>query len=175
MFDYDADPPWSAGPRLARASRFCSSPVEFPRHLRKSLPLVVALAATPSLTVSTDAATSDHTARDRAALIALYEATDGRNWRHQDAWLTDEPLDSWHGVSLVDGRVTRLKLSNNRLVGRLPAELGTLTDLRRLELPGNSLQGQVPDTIGDIAALTHLDLRWNSLDGHIPLSLAKLT
>ena len=151
------------------------SPVEFLKQLRTSLPLAIALAATPLLAVSTDAATSDHTARDRSALIALYEATDGRNWREQDAWLTDEPLHSWQGVSLSDGRVTRLRLPNNRLVGRLPPEVGMLTELRRLELPGNSLEGRIPDTIGALSALTHLDLRWNSLDGHIPPPLAKLT
>ena len=140
-----------------------------------SMPLAITLATTLLMAVSTSAATFDDETRDRAALIALYEATDGQNWRHQDAWLTNEPLDSWHGVSLADGRVTQLNLSNNRLNGHLPPELGMLTELRRLELPGNRLQGYVPDAIGDLAALTHLDLRWNSLDGQIPMSLANLT
>ena len=137
--------------------------------------LAIALATTVLMGISTSAATSDNETGDRATLIALYEATDGQNWRHQDAWLTDEPLDSWHGVSLADGRVTQLDLSNNRLNGRLPSEVGMLTELRRLELPGNHLHGNVPDAIGDLAALTHLDLRWNSLDGHVPPSLANLT
>ena len=140
-----------------------------------SMPFAICLATTVLVAVSTSAATSEDETRDRAALVALYEATDGQNWRHQDAWLTDEPLESWHGVSLADGRVTQLNLSNNRLNGRLPQDVGMLTELRRLELPGNHLHGYVPDAIGDLAALTHLDLRWNSLDGHLPPSLANLT
>lgn len=139
------------------------------------MPFAICLATTVLVAVSSSAATSEDETRDRAALVALYEATDGQNWRHQDAWLTDEPLESWHGVSLADGRVRQLNLSNNRLNGRLPQDVGMLTELRRLELPGNHLHGYVPDAIGDLAALTHLDLRWNSLDGHLPPSLANLT
>ena len=146
-------------------------PVGFLKHIRTLLPLAIALAATPLLAVSTNAATSDQTARDRAALIALYDATDGRNWRQQDGWLTDEPLASWHGVSLADGRVTRLKLPNNRLVGRLPAEVGVLTELRRLELPGNRLEGR-PKTLGRLTQLNGLGLRANRLSGPIPPQLA---
>ena len=33
-----------------------------------------------------------NTADDRAALTALYEATDGPNWTENDNWLTDAPL-----------------------------------------------------------------------------------
>ena len=35
---------------------------------------------------------------DRAALVALYNATDGPNWAEKDNWLTDKPLAQWHGV-----------------------------------------------------------------------------
>lgn len=31
-------------------------------------------------------------ASDRAALVALYNATDGANWDDNDDWLSDEPL-----------------------------------------------------------------------------------
>ena len=34
---------------------------------------------------------------DPAALAALYEATDGPNWRNNTNWLTDAPLDEWYG------------------------------------------------------------------------------
>ena len=36
--------------------------------------------------------------QDRAALIALYEATDGPNWVDAENWLTDAPLGDWYGV-----------------------------------------------------------------------------
>ena len=35
---------------------------------------------------------------DRAALVALYNATDGPNWVDNTNWLTDAPLGEWYGV-----------------------------------------------------------------------------
>ena len=39
---------------------------------------------------------------DRAALVALFEATNGPMWNSAENWLTDAPLREWYGV--VDGR-----------------------------------------------------------------------
>ena len=36
--------------------------------------------------------------RDHTALVALYTATDGPNWKNGAGWLTDAPLGRWHGV-----------------------------------------------------------------------------
>ena len=51
---------------------------------------------------------------DRDALVALYNATDGPNWRIRTNWLSDAPLGSWYGV-ITDskGRVTSLDLWSN--------------------------------------------------------------
>ena len=66
--------------------------------------------------------------RDRLALMALYNATDGPNWTNNTNWLTDEPLTVWHGVVTdAGGRVIELHLTYNRLKGRLPTELGGLS------------------------------------------------
>ena len=64
---------------------------------------------------------------DRAALVALYHATGGPNWANNDNWLTDQPLDEWHGV-YVDGsgRVIVLALRRNDLKGPISPELGSL-------------------------------------------------
>ena len=48
-------------------------------------------------------------AHEREALVALYEATDGRNWTMNTNWLTDHGL-AWHGVRVIDGHVTELDL-----------------------------------------------------------------
>ena len=46
---------------------------------------------------------------DRAALIKLYEATGGANWKDNDNWLTGAPINDWYGVNADrNGRVTRL-------------------------------------------------------------------
>ena len=49
---------------------------------------------------------------DRAALAALYDATDGPSWLDKTNWLSDLPLDDWYGVTTDDeGRVVALDLS----------------------------------------------------------------
>ena len=48
---------------------------------------------------------------ERAALVALYGATDGPNWVDAENWLTDAPLGEWYGVDTDNsGRVVRLDL-----------------------------------------------------------------
>ena len=57
---------------------------------------------------------------DREALIALYNATDGENWKDNDNWLSDAPLSRWHGVTTDDdGNVTVLDLGRNNLSGEI--------------------------------------------------------
>ena len=60
---------------------------------------------------------------DRAALVALYNATGGVNWTNNTNWLSNEPLSEWHRVETdKDGRVTALRLVANELSGEIPAE-----------------------------------------------------
>ena len=57
-------------------------------------------------------------ATDRAALEALYDATDGPNWKDNTNWKTTAPLGKWYGLRTdTDGRVTHVLLEDNR-VGR---------------------------------------------------------
>ena len=60
---------------------------------------------------------------DRAALEALYAATDGANWKLKYNWAYDlAPLEAWYGVTTdSDGRVTELTLRDNNLTGSIPA------------------------------------------------------
>ena len=56
-------------------------------------------------------------ANDRAALVALYNATDGPNWINSENWLTDAPLGEWYGVEVDgSGRVVSIDLAG-RWVG----------------------------------------------------------
>ena len=48
-------------------------------------------------------ATNTSAAADRAALVALYNATDGPNWTHSTNWLSDAPIGEWHGIDLTSG------------------------------------------------------------------------
>ena len=115
-----------------------------------------ALATTP--TASAPVAGSP--ALDRAALVALYNATDGANWEISTNWLTDRPIGEWHGVTVDgDGRVTKLGLAQNQLSGPIPAELGRLANLKLLWLSGNQLSGPIPAELGGLTNLEGLLLR----------------
>ncbi|MCY4510403.1 MAG: hypothetical protein OXG35_26120, partial [Acidobacteria bacterium] len=114
-------------------------------------------------------------ATDRAALEALYDATDGPNWTDSTNWSTSAPLGEWFGVTTdTSGRVEALDLFRNNLTGSIPAELGDLTNLRRLELRLNDLTGQIPAELGRLANLYSLLLGGNTLTGHIPMWLGDL-
>ena len=114
-------------------------------------------------------------ASDRAALIALYHATDGPKWIGNDNWLSDAPLDEWYGVTTDrNGRVIRLDLNVNGLRGTIPAELGNLANLQELDLRLNDLTGAIPAELGNLANLQRLDLRDNRLTGAIPAELGNL-
>ena len=114
-------------------------------------------------------------ALDRAALVALYNDTDGDNWTDNENWLTDEPLDTWYGVTTnEDGEVWLLDLKDNNLSGRIPSQIGLLSNLGRLDLSYNQLIGDFPSRIGQLSNLKHLDLRVNQLTGTIPPAIGNL-
>ena len=69
--------------------------------------------------------TADSVEGDRAALVALYNATDGNNWTDNTNWLSDRPLNQWHGVGTNEqGRVAWLDLPENQLSGSYPSRVG---------------------------------------------------
>ena len=113
---------------------------------------------------------------DRAALVALYEATGGDGWFSRDGWLGDGPVGTWWGVSTdAVGRVEELDLGFNGLSGEIPRELGKLTQLTELGLHANQLSGEIPRELGKLTQLTELGLHANQLSGEIPRELGKLT
>ena len=117
------------------------------------------------------------------ALVALYNATDGPNWKDNTNWLTDAPLGDWAGVSanritgngrVVGECITQLWLNSNRLKGELPADLGSLHSLAELYLSNNQLSGEIPAELGSLLNLQRLDLSDNQLSGEIPAELGGL-
>ena len=106
---------------------------------------------------------------NRAALMALYNATDGPNWAAKSNWGSDSPLSQWHGVSAdSSGRVVRIDLRENKLSGPIPPELGGLDSLRTLHLANNQLSGSIPAELGGLDSLQRLRLSGNQLSGCIP-------
>ncbi|KAL0384505.1 UNVERIFIED_CONTAM: BRASSINOSTEROID INSENSITIVE 1-associated receptor kinase [Sesamum radiatum] len=66
------------------------------------------------------------------------------------------------------------ELYSNNISGRIPNELGNLTNLVSLDLYLNSLSGPIPETLGKLQKLRFLRLNNNSLSGEIPSSLTTI-
>ena len=129
-----------------------------------------------SLVLGSSLGAGKASASDRDVLVALYNATNGDNWRRNTNWLSNRPLGEWFGVTTdANGRVTHLDLDSNRLSGSIPAELGNLTNLQRLYIFDNQLSGSIPAELGNLTNLQWLALSTTQLSGSIPAELGNLT
>ena len=172
---------------MARRSRAESgTPARLKQHRPSTFPaaclwcgrtLLVLLAVLSAGLLATGNARAQGTvATDRAALVALYEATGGPTWTINTNWSTAADLSEWHGVTTdATGRVTEVSLSQNMLSGEIPAELGNLTSLERLYASRNMLSGEIPAELGNLTSLKFLSLWGNELSGEIPAELGNLT
>lgn len=116
--------------------------------------------------------------RDSLALVALYEATRGTDWKV--SWDLETPMPEWPGivVDFVDEqtRVVEIELPDNKLVGsKFPEELVNLTELRKLVITRATLSCEIPSFIGDFKKLKFLALAENGHIGEIPESLYQLS
>ena len=72
---------------------------------------------------------------DREALVALYNATGGPDWKRNDSWSSDMPINEWFGVTTGDnGRVIGLGLSENQLSGCVLSRLSGRLDMHNSAL-----------------------------------------
>ncbi|MDE2937621.1 MAG: M66 family metalloprotease [Chloroflexota bacterium] len=111
---------------------------------------------------------------DRKVLTRFYHVANGTNWNVDTNWLSESPLEQWHGVTTdALGRVIKLELQENNLAGTLSPALGNLSYLSVLDLHGNQLEGFIPAELGLLTNLTKLELRNNRLTGSIPAELGQ--
>lgn len=114
--------------------------------------------------------------KERKALIAFYNATNGSSWANHTHWCSDKPVGEWYGVITNEqGCVTKISLNKNNLTGSLTSELGILSCLESLDFSENQLTGTIPETIGNLTKLDHLSLAYNNLTGNIPVTIGNLT
>ena len=67
-------------------------------------------------------------------------------------------------------------LRSNRLVGPIPSQISSMTNLKTIFLRSNLLTGPIPSQIGRLAeSLTDLSFRNNQLNGRIPSQFGLLT
>jgi hypothetical protein len=130
------------------------------------------------------------------ALKALYDSTDGVNWR----WLPDGGVAShWHfpatldepcGTETWDGLqcnstmtdeadtlecyISVITLEGHELAGPIPSAIGTLTQLEILHLSRNILTGSLPEEVGGMTSLLFFDVQDNYMSQQLPTELASL-
>ncbi len=91
------------------------------------------------------------------------------------SWDPSRPISEWEGVTVVNGRVTKITLNNKGLQGSIPEAFSKLTGLQELDLGNNQLTGTIPASLGKLTNLKVLKLDKNDLEGEIPLQLGNLT
>ncbi|MDH3246541.1 MAG: hypothetical protein OEM26_18115, partial [Saprospiraceae bacterium] len=112
---------------------------------------------------------------DYAALMALYNSTNGSTWTNNTNWGDTCDVCLWYGVGCDgNGRVIDINLNNNGLTGTLPPDIGLLTELREVDLVNNTVSGSIPLEIGNLTLLNRLDLSRNGFSGLIPVELGNL-
>jgi len=112
---------------------------------------------------------------NRQVLERFYTVTNSRHWNYSTNWLSSN-LNNWYGITADStNKVLRIKLSNNRITGPLPPELGMLEMLDTLLLESNRLWGSIPQELGVLERLEKLVLTRNNFRGPIPTELGDLS
>ena len=111
-----------------------------------------------------------------AALEALYNATEGENWRYNDNWLqgtTNADFANWYGIEVENGDVSSIQLWYNNLTGPLPSSIADLANLQRLELGSNHLSS-LPPELANLSNLKILNVSRNQL-GSLAIDFSKFS
>jgi len=113
----------------------------------------------------------------KAALLDLYNGTNGANWTRNDNWTNGDPCypteTEWEGLKCSWNQdaqyfyISKLELANNNLVGQLQDSIGNLWYVSFFYMSDNSLTGSIPSTLGNISAV-EVWLDSNQLTGDIP-------
>ena len=110
---------------------------------------------------------------DKAAMEALYLATNGQYWVNNTGWMKGDPCnDLWNGLYCVSGRVLEIDLAYNNMSGPLPAKLAQADQLQVVRLYNNFLTGPLPQEILEMKELQTLELEANGITGPFPTSIS---
>ena len=118
-------------------------------------------------------------AKERAALIKLFNANNGKNWTayHKENWCSDQPLYLWTGVEMTpDGKhVSSIWIADDNLKGQIPKEIADLTELETLHLINEGDESTntypMPKEIGQLKKLKDVYFWMYPISGKLPESL----
>ena len=103
------------------------------------------------------------------ALESIFYKTEGVDWGNHSGWLAQADPCEWHGIDCSNDEISTITLPNNNLTGKIPEEIGELTNLSSLDLSGNSLTGPLPLSVALLQTTTNTcDLTGNNANLCIP-------
>ena len=152
------------------AQYFSKVTAEWHQKLRKSLD-EKALNLRPSYHSPASRPTTTDSG-DKAAMEALYTATNGPTWVNNTGWMKGDPCNPlWHGLYCAGGRILQINLVYNNMTGSLPAKLAEATTLQVARFYSNFLTGPLPQEILQMKSLQILDVNDNEITGPFPGSV----
>lgn len=115
--------------------------------------------------------------QDYEALIDLFESTyDPEDpWTNSYGWDTEIPVYDWHGITVEEMRVVKIKLRSNNLTGEIPNSIDLLSELKNLDLALNHITGNLPSEIGNLNKLEDLIIHDNDFSGPLPENIYNAT
>ena len=115
---------------------------------------------------------------DHLALLEFATATHFAGWTVSTNWdFTTAVSDSWYGITITNGRVSKIELPNNNLVGTQANQLyflSALGELTELDLSGNQIGGEIADELFFLTTVKILNLSSNSELTKADLATTKL-
>jgi len=125
-------------------------------------PNTAVLTITDNDTISC-ATVSEIPSEECEALIAIYNSTNGKQWKNNTGWTKTKTPCSWYGVTCSNGHVTRLYLQHNQLSGTIPPEIEGLSHLAVFNIKNNEICGKIPVELMELSHLWYLNINDNHL------------
>lgn len=122
-------------------SGFLCPPETFSRHGFQTLDT----SCQPCLSAKFYGATSCFDSDDHSVLVKLYAELQGEKWDRSDNWLTKDDYCSWYGIECWDigdsktGRVRKILLPNNGLIGNVPETIYSMNHLTTVDFSRNAI------------------------------------
>ena len=116
-------------------------------------------------------------AKEREALIAIYNALDGDNWINNENWCSDKPVGEWYGVKTYNehGFVSHLFFDGpNNYNGTLPDDVGVFEHLEYIRITDEGVNGELPENIFRSSKLREVSINSSNCSVSIPSTISEL-
>ncbi len=162
--DGEAYPEGSGSEITVAAGSFSDEAVYFAKVTSSIVPELTLTTANVNFKVSS-------LERDRAALLAIYDALNGENWDNGSDWPSTD-LNSWDEITITNNRVTAINLSDNNASGSVPADINDLLELTSIDLSNNQISGLPTITLPNLTSLnvSNNQLEFDDLEPNVEVT-----